>query len=430
MKKPQFLIAAPSSHSGKTTLTLGLLRLLHNRGLHVQPFKCGPDYIDTTHHTNAAHRQSINLDTYMMSEPHVRMLYRHYSQQADVTVTEGVMGLFDGAIKWEGGSAATAMLLDIPVILVVNAKGMAYSVAPLIFGLKNFNPLVKIAGVIFNNVNTPSHYQFLKEACEDVGVTPLGYIPVNDAINIPSRHLGLSLSATMDYDLIADHISKTVDIDQLLAITMQDVPVSITVIPARPKKLKIAVARDEAFNFIYAENIRRLQQYGQITYFSPLRDQELPDADMIYLAGGYPELHLAALHNNTAMRTAIRAYCEWGGQVMAECGGMMYLGAGITDQAGNRHEMCGFLDIETSMQNARLTLGYREVNIGEEILRGHEFHYSTATENNPINTVGEVLNARGMPVSTPIYKQQNVIASYIHFYWGEDFPLFLSLWNS
>lgn len=430
MKKPQFLIAAPSSHSGKTTLTLGLLRLLHNRGLTVQPFKCGPDYIDTTHHTTAAHRQSINLDTFMMSEPHVRMLYRHYSQQADVTITEGVMGLFDGAIKWEGGSAAIAMLLDIPVILVVNAKGMAYSVAPLLYGLKNFNPDVKVAGVIFNNVNTESHYQFLKEACEDVGVTPLGYIPVNDAINIPSRHLGLSLSATMDYDLIADHISKTVDIDMLLAITTKDTPVSITVIPATGKKKKIAVARDEAFNFIYAENIRRLQQLGTVTFFSPLRDTELPDADLIYLAGGYPELHLAALQNNSGMRTAIRAYCEWGGQVMAECGGMMYLGKGITDQAGNRHEMCGFLDIETTMQNARLTLGYRQVELEDDILRGHEFHYSHATENSPVNTTAEVLNARGMKVNTPIYKQQNVIASYIHFYWAEDTALFLSLWNN
>ncbi|QYS90912.1 AAA family ATPase [Flavobacterium covae] len=158
--KPQFLIAAPSSNSGKTTITLGLLRLLKNNGYKVQPFKCGPDYIDTKHHTKAAGEPSINLDTYMMSESHVKTLYKKYSQEADISIIEGVMGLFDGANRMEGSSAEIALLLNIPIILVVNAKSMAYSVAPLLFGLKNFNPKIKIAGVIFNFVNTESHYSF------------------------------------------------------------------------------------------------------------------------------------------------------------------------------------------------------------------------------------------------------------------------------
>ncbi|WP_343669366.1 cobyrinate a,c-diamide synthase [Chitinophaga sp.] len=433
MKKPQFLIAAPSSHSGKTTLTLGLLRALQNRGLQVQPFKCGPDYIDTTHHTRAARRQSINLDTFMMSEAHVKELYCHYSSDADVVVTEGVMGLYDGAVKWEGSSAAIAMLLDIPVILVVNAKAMAYSVAPLLFGLKNFNPQVKIAGVIFNFVNTESHYQFLKDACEDVGITPLGYIPVNEGIKIPSRHLGLALSGENDYEAIieqaAAHISKWVDIDRLLALTTQSTSSFEINHSLSSKQLKIAIARDEAFNFIYAENIRQLERQGQVIFFSPLHDTVLPQADLLYLAGGYPELYLSALQDNLSMRTAIRYYCEQGGRVMAECGGMMYLGQIITDQQGNRHEMCGFMDLETSMVDARLSLGYRKVQIDNAVLKGHEFHYSYAKENSPLTTIGQVQNARGKAVTTPVYRQQNVVASYIHFYWGEDVAILLSLWN-
>ncbi|OMP76814.1 cobyrinate a,c-diamide synthase [[Flexibacter] sp. ATCC 35208] len=428
MKKPQFLIAAPSSHSGKTTLTLGLLRALHNRGLQVQPFKCGPDYIDTTHHTRAARRQSINLDTFMMSEAHVQDLYSHYSDDADVVVTEGVMGLYDGAVKWEGSSAAIALLLDIPVILVVNAKAMAYSVAPLLYGLKNFNTDVKIAGVIFNFVNTESHYQFLKDACGDVGIMPLGYIPVNEEIKIPSRHLGLALSGENDYEAIVElaaaHVSKSVDIDGLLALTEKNRPSTETRHSFFQKKFKIAVARDEAFNFIYAENIR---QFGDVTYFSPIHDTSLPEADLLYLAGGYPELYLSALQQNLAMRKAIRDYCENGGRVIAECGGMMYLGNVITDQEGTRHDMCGVLDLETSMVDSRLSLGYRKVKIEDAVLKGHEFHYSHATSN--LITIGEVQNARGKAVLTPIYRQQNVLASYIHFYWGEDVAILLSLWN-
>lgn len=431
MKKPQFLIAAPSSHSGKTTLTLGLLRALHNRGLQVQPFKCGPDYIDTTHHTRAARRQSINLDTFMMSEAHVQELYSHYSSDADVVVTEGVMGLYDGAVKWEGSSAAIALLLDIPVILVVNAKAMAYSVAPLLYGLKNFNTDVKIAGVIFNFVNTESHYQFLKDACHDVGIMPLGYIPVNEEIKIPSRHLGLALSGENDYEAIVElaaaHISRSVDIDGLLGLTDTHKPSSNINHSFPEKKYRIAIAKDEAFNFIYEENIRQLTQQGDVVFFSPLHDSSLPEADLLYLAGGYPELYLSVLEKNEAMRMAIRDYSKQGGRVMAECGGMMYLGNVITDQEGNRHHMCGVLDLETSMVDSRLSLGYRKVQIADAVLKGHEFHYSHATSN--LTTIGEVQNARGKAVPTPIYRQQNVIASYIHFYWGEDVAILLSLWN-
>lgn len=427
--KSRFLIAAPSSNSGKTTLTLGLLRLLHNRGLKIQPFKCGPDYIDTKHHTAAALSQSINLDTFMMSQDHVQSLFHKYD--ADISIVEGVMGLFDGADRMKGSSAEIAILLDLPVILVVNAKAMAYSVAPLLYGFKHFNPAVNIAGVIFNCVNTPSHYQFLKEACEDTGVEALGYVPVNENIKIPSRHLGLNISDEYNYDNIADHISKTINVNRLLEITRTTTitaPITsssfssgTTYNPDTPQteKLKIAIAKDEAFNFTYYENIEALKQLGEVTFFSPIHDTTLPETDLLYLAGGYPELYLEALSANTAMREEILNYCNNGGKAIAECGGMMYLGKSITNKEGQTYPMAGFLDLTTSMEQAKLTLGYRTITINNKILKGHEFHYSTHKEESKITTGGEVQNAKGIKVNTPIYQQKNVTASYIHFYWGE-----------
>lgn len=423
--KPQFLIAAPSSNSGKTTLTLGLLRLLHNRGLKVQPFKCGPDYIDTKHHGLAAHSQSINLDTFMMSEEHLRLLYSKYSEGSDVVITEGVMGLFDGADRMKGSSAEISILLDLPVILVINAKAMAYSVAPLIYGFMHFNPNVQIAGVIFNFVNTESHYQFLKDACEDVGVTPLGYVPASDDIKIPSRHLGLAISPENDYNAVieraAAHISKTVDVEQLLDIAQRPVlqaPVPAVLPPART--LEIAVAMDGAFNFTYAENLEILKSLGEVTTFSPLYDFKLPGTDLLYLAGGYPELFLEQLSSNLTMRASILDYCANGGKVIAECGGMMYLGETLADSTGKEYPMVGFLGLKTTMKDAKLSLGYREVEMGLNRFKGHEFHYSGCMETERLTKIGKVFNARGKEVPTPVYRKENVIASYIHLYWGEN----------
>ncbi len=428
--KPQFLIAAPSSNSGKTTITLGLLRLLHNQGLTVQPFKCGPDYIDTKHHTLAAKKQSINLDTFMMSTDHVKQLYSRYSQPADVVITEGVMGLFDGASKMQGSSAEIAILLNLPVILIINAKAMAYSAAPLLYGFKHFNPDVKIAGVIFNFVNTESHYQFLKDACEDVGVEALGYVPTNESIKIPSRHLGLAISPENDYDNIIEqaalHIRKTVDIERLLKICLMQPPLVLhkkkETLPI--PKLKIAVAQDDAFNFIYHENIETLKHFGEVVFFSPINDTVLPQVDLIYLAGGYPELFLKELSDNTLMKEAIYTFCNRNGKVIAECGGMMYLGKSITDKQGKQYPMAGFLELETSMEHAKLSLGYRTININGNAFKGHEFHYSVCKEHNKIPQIGEVQNAKGKNVATPVYQQKNVRASYIHFYWAEQLEFF------
>jgi cobyrinic acid a,c-diamide synthase len=427
----QFLISAPSSNSGKTTLTLGLLRALKNKGMRIQPFKCGPDYIDTIHHTKAAGKQSVNLDTFMASEEHVKGIYSIYSCNADVSVTEGVMGLFDGSDKMQGSSAAIAELLNVPVILVINARSMAYSAAPLIYGFKNFKKEIRVVGVIFNFVNTASHYSFLKDACADAGVEALGYLPENKSVTIPSRHLGLHISSETDYENIietlAAEIPKTIDLDRLLAITEQ------TSKPAIPdfdelesrSNYKIAVARDDAFSFVYHQNLEVLKGFGEITYFSPIGDQKLPEADLLYLPGGYPELFCSQLSSNKPMVEQIRQYCERGGLTYAECGGMMYLGSLITDNTGRKWEMTDVLNCGTTLENTKLTLGYRTVQWDNLYMKGHEFHYSKLAETAvPVFDV-IVKNAKGIEVETQIFRSKNTFASYVHLYWG-DKPEFIS----
>ena len=430
MTNSHFLIAAPSSGSGKTTLTLGLLRALANRGLRVQPFKCGPDYIDTLHHTTAAGVQSINLDTFMASEMHVAEVYEKYASSADVAVTEGVMGLFDGSARMQGSSASIAELLNIPIVLVINAKAMAYSVAPMLYGFRNFYKGINLVGAIFNFVNTPSHYNFLKEACADVGVEALGYFPPNPAFAIPSRHLGLHISAETHYETIiqniAEAIPKTINIDRLLEITRAE----SSPIPYDPSpqlnaiSIRISIARDDAFAFRYHQNIDVLARFGKVTFFSPLHDTVLPETDFLYLPGGYPELYAKDLSENVSMLESIRTYCQTGGLTYAECGGLMYLGQSITDVDGAEFPMVDVLDTTTSMLAPKMTLGYRIIQWDELTLKGHEFHYSTLEERIAQTSIASVTNAKGVTVETKFYRVQNTFASYLHLYWG-DKPEFI-----
>lgn len=429
MPKSQFLIGAASSGSGKTTFTLGLLRALRNRGLQVQPFKCGPDYLDTKHHAAAAGRESYNLDSFMAPEGHLREVYARYGGEADVCITEGVMGLLDGYNRMQGSSAEIAGLLQLPVILVVNAKSTAYSVAAVLYGFKHFRPDLRIAGAVFNFVGSASHYDYLKQACRDAGVEALGYLPKCRDIEIPSRHLGLNVDSEFCFDEFADRIAvqveKTVCIDQLLEIcaakdAVRTFPGS-TVQVALPKLGRIAVARDEAFNFTYPENLRRLGQMGEITFFSPLHDNRLPDSDFVYLPGGYPEFYLPKLSANETMRQSVLAYCRQGGRLLAECGGMMYLGEYITDSDSHTYPMCGYLPQGATMENMKLRLGYRKVFLEDQEFRGHEFHYSRILPGkHPLPSIARVCGAKNQETDTAVYRLGNVIASYVHFYWGAE----------
>ena len=295
MNTPQFLIAAPHSGSGKTLVTLALLRQLKDRGLKVQPFKCGPDYLDTKLHEVAAGCSCYNLDLFMGGAIGVWKRYARQASQADVAVVEGVMGMFDGYDRHLGSSAEVAKILEIPVVLVVNAKAMAHSVAPLLKGFSTYDPDVRVAGVIFNFVGSASHYQLLKMAAEEVGVEPLGWIAKSDELRLESRHLGLQTEDTIMVDEICDKAARTiftnVNIDRLLEVTSSPKPRFVEPPAPSSTPVRIAVARDAAFSFSYPANIEALERQGAITYFSPLNDERLPDADFVYLPGGYPELY-------------------------------------------------------------------------------------------------------------------------------------------
>lgn len=423
MKKNSFLIAATSSGSGKTTLSLGLMRALSRTGLRVQPFKCGPDYIDTQYHTLATGRNSINLDLFMSSESHVKDIYTRYEVDSDVNIVEGVMGMFDGFDRMEGSSADIATKLDIPVVLLINAASTAFSVAATIYGFTRFCKDVRVVGVIFNRVASENHYAFLKDACSQTGIPSLGYIRRNDALRTPSRHLGLSLDSLSEIERFissaADEVERNVDMEMLMSLTKASDD------NQRPSKKTVydrtvAIAKDEAFNFIYPVNIDAFR--SRIVYFSPLRDTQLPDAEMIYLPGGYPELFSAELERNVNMRNAIKEYAESGGKILAECGGMIYLSEDID---GKR--MCGVLPLKATMDNARLSLGYRSIVFPGLNLRGHEFHYSNTISTGHLASVARQFSAKGNPVATPVYRYRNTIAGYTHLYWGET-DIF-KLWN-
>ena len=424
MLQSHFLIGAATSGSGKTTLTLGLLRALERREQCVQSFKCGPDYIDTWYHQQTTGKPSINLDGFMMSDDHIRDLYTRYASRSEIAVTEGVMGLFDGYAGMRGSSAEVAELLQIPVLLVVNARSTAYSVAPLLYGFKHFHPQLNIVGAVFNFVSSENHYAFLKQACVDVGIEPLGYLPKADDISIPSRHLGLSMDVDADFirfaDRIADIVEQSVDINRLLELTSTVLPV-VPQEESKPKaRMRIAIAHDEAFNFFYAENIALLERIGDVTFFSPLHDALLPESDFVYLPGGYPELYAKKLAENISMRISVREYVERGGHVLAECGGMMYLCRSLMDKEGITYPMVGVLPQEATMENMKLHLGYRLLCVDNYQLRGHEFHYSSVKNADAsLNTCAESWNARGTKVDVPLYHYKNLLAGYTHLYWAD-----------
>lgn len=444
---PQFLIAAPTSGSGKTTISRGLMALLVKKGLKVQPFKCGPDYIDTKYHAVVCGCPSINLDTFMASKEHVRKLYARYAAHADVCIAEGMMGMFDGYDRDRGSSAEIAKLLNLPVVLVVDAKSAAYSMAPLLSGFIHFQPEIQIAGVIFNRVGSPRHYEMLQEVCSDLNVTCLGYLPKQKALEQESRHLGLDFSRSKETDgleLLTELLEHHINWQLLLERTTSPVPQEIheeiekTDIKKRDA-LDIWVARnDESFSFLYAEHLEKLHRMGTVTFFNPETDCSISQhADLLYLPGGYPENVSERLAKAERTKNSIRNYVESGGKVLAECGGMIYLSQGIinestAEEAGRKPDrMAGIFPfyISNEKKNRKLSLGYRQFDYNGQSLRGHEFHYTQfgrAGEDQDKNSeltlpssITSVYNAKGQLVNTPVFRYKNVIASYTHLYWGE-----------
>ena len=401
------------------------MALFTQKGYKVQPFKCGPDYIDTKFHEAVCGRPSINLDTFMASPDHVRELFARYGDDADVCIVEGMMGLFDGYDREKGSSYEIARVLDIPIILVVDAKSAAYSMAALLSGFLNFRKDVRIAGVIYNKVGSPKHFQMLQQVCDDLKVACLGYLPKNASLEQDSRYLGLDFMKKTEESVLVDMLEKHVDLSALskLGLYPEESPGLL-----RGKsdftrsKVRALVARDsEAFSFLYQEV---LDFFGQTSFFDPeIEVPDFEDIDLLYLPGGYPEKHLEALMKNEACRKAIKDYAERGGRIIAECGGMMYLCEKIVTDMGE-YPMCGVLpySITARKEDRKLSLGYRRFELDGKAYRGHEFHYTQLEPTRSLSpregswSAAQVYNAKGEPVDTPVFKYKNVLASYTHLY--------------
>ncbi|WP_145490917.1 cobyrinate a,c-diamide synthase [Yersinia rohdei] len=446
--KQAFIIAGTSSGCGKTTVTLGILRALLARGLAVQPFKVGPDYLDTGWHTAVSGVTSRNLDAFMLPPATLNGLYNQHLRHADVAVIEGVMGLYDGYGTDPDycSSAAMAKQLGCPVILLVDGKAVSTSVAATVLGFRQFDPELTIAGVIVNRVNSENHYQLLRHAIEHYcGIPVLGRLPVMDNVALPSRHLGLipaqerSGSSSKQPDSspcwlqLAQQVEEFIDLDRLLALTAcTALPVGTP--PALPSRaladgLTLALAEDEAFNFYYPDNLDLLEQAGvRIQRFSPLHDRQLPPCQMIYLGGGYPEMYGEKLAANTAMRAALQQAHRQQIPLYGECGGLMYLGDGLTDEGGQRHPMVGVLAGESRMGKRLTRFGYCQAEArGDtllaaqgDILRGHEFHYSDFTS--PLAPVFDSSKWRDGEVIQRWrsgYQVQRTQASYLHIHFAQ-----------
>jgi cobyrinic acid a,c-diamide synthase len=416
--KTAFMIAAPTSGSGKTTIARGLMQWFTQNGYRVQPFKCGPDYIDTKFHTAVCGHPSVNLDTFMTTPAHVRALFAHYGTDADICIVEGMMGLYDGYDRELGSSYDIARVLDIPVILVVDAKSAAYSMAALLSGFIHFRGDVRIAGIIFNKVGSQRHFNMLREVCDELHVKCLGYLPKSPDLEQNSRYLGLDFSQLPESDQLTALLEENIDLPSLKSLTttlLDEVESKTRNCEFRHLETKTLIARNhESFSFIYQET---LDQFGDVIFFNPEKDVPTFDGiDLLYLPGGYPEKHLEALVANQACLHAIKKFAEDGGRIVAECGGMMYLCQAIITDDGS-YPMCGVLPYSITARKAdrKLSLGYRQFTLDGKTYRGHEFHYTQFIGDTP-ESITQVYNAKGEPVPTPVFRYHNVLASYTHLY--------------
>jgi cobyrinic acid a,c-diamide synthase len=437
-----FVIAGTHSGVGKTTVTLGILAALRRRGLTVQPFKVGPDFIDPGLHRRVAREASYNLDGWMLSKDFNLQSFRTHCNGKEVVVVEGVMGLFDGyeGNSERGSTAEMAKWLGLPVVLVIDASAMARSAAAMVLGYLRFDPKVKVIGVIFNRIGGKGHLLYLKEAMATLPeVEFLGGLPHDERIKIPERHLGLMtaeeglLSPTFNRRLAA-WVERHLDIARLLRksrVALQVPKISDRVEKARKKPVTIAVAQDRAFCFYYPDNLNLLRAAGaRLLPFSPIGDRALPpNVDGLYLGGGYPELYAQELSQNRSMRQAILRFIELGGLSYAECGGFMYLTEALIDHSGRRFPMAGVYPAKTRMLPRLKAMGYRDVEITDDSFfafgmraKGHEFHYSELDGNldskHGIKKVYQV-SAKGKKAAEGfLYK--NCLASYVHLHFGSN----------
>ena len=418
------IIAAPSSGSGKTLITMGLLGALKNRGVSVASAKTGPDYIDASFHALATNIAATNLDPWAMSPNQLRARAATAAGQNDLLIIEGVMGLFDGAVSGSGSTADLAAALDLPVVLVVDVGSMAQSIAAMVHGFSTLRSDINVAGVILNRVASERHEAMLKAALDGIDIVYLGALGRDNDLAIPSRHLGLTLPE--DFDVAQkvaaaaiERVESQLNLDQLSDLAS---PIDKNAQSKRlpPLGQKIAIAKDQAFAFIYPHLLADWRDAGaELLFFSPLADEApSPEVDAIFLPGGYPELHGKMLANASVFRSGMKDAADAGKLIYGECGGYMVLGQSITDKAGATNPMLGLLPHSTSIDKPRRQLGYRQLTHNSPLpfpqkLYGHEFHYSTQ-----YGTIGETLfaaqDAQGTELPPMGCEIGNVMGSYAH----------------
>ena len=422
------IIAGTQSGSGKTTVTLGLMAALARTGLTVQPFKCGPDFIDPSLHKLVTGKTSRNLDMWMAGDVFTRQTFTRHGNNADISVIEGVMGMYDGG---DSSSAALGEQLGVPVVLVLDVRSAAESAAAVLKGFETLNPEVKLRGVILNRIASPRHLQLVTDAIQEhCKAEILGYLPRNVAFTIPERHLGLYMGeedpiTSEAISELAETITEHVNLDRLLEIAqVPERHAAEHAAESISSKIRLAVAQDKAFCFYYQDNLDLLRQAGaELVFFSPLADTNLPEnIDGIYFGGGYPELYAEQLSANKEMLAAVKDWADTDGHIYGECGGFMYLTEGIVDHDGQFHPMSGLFPVQAQMKRRRASLGYREIRLKEDglfgaagtVLRGHEFHYSSIDElGSSIKKIYAVNNG-----TEEGYCYKNVLGGYLHLHFG------------
>ena len=434
---PRVVIAATQSGSGKTTIVTGLLAALRAKGLNVQSYKIGPDYIDPGYHRLASGRYAHNLDTWLVPKEKIRDLMCKTAGDADVCIIEGVMGLYDGGKGGISSTAELAKLLDAPVLLVINAKSMGESAAALALGFKEYDPTVNIAGVSVSRLGAETHKEMIVEALKRLGIDTYGAIMRNEAMHMPERHLGLLPveENAEDKRVVAEigkHVAAEVDVDKVyeLAKTAPPIETDDEATAAPEKRVRIGVAHDEAFSFYYPASLAVLERLGaEIVTFSPLHDWAVPDVDALMFGGGFPEMFAEKLNANNIMMDDIKKAAANGMPIYAECGGFMYLMKQLINFRGNAYPMLGIVPGEVTMNRNLQTVGYveatmmRDTILGKKgtVLHGHEFHFSSECDPNPGDDYPRAYSFKKMRKQEPYlagYAKDNILGSYLHIHFA------------
>jgi cobyrinic acid a,c-diamide synthase len=436
MEIPRILLAGISSRVGKTVISIGLMRALTNRGLKVQPYKTGPDFIDPSYHFFATGIPSRNLDSFMLTKGDVMETFQRNIKGADIAVVEGSMGLYDShnALEDKGSSAEISKIIRSSVILIANAERMSRSTAPLVMGYRDFDPKVNIGGVILNRLGSQRHQKKARLAVEELAkMDVVGTLPRNPDIVIPERHLGLVPAYEKErldqlFNTLADFVEENVNVDAIIDIAgkageLEDVPANPIFEDHLAPTTRIGVMKDPSFTFYYQDNLDALAARGaELVPINSMEDKKLPDIGGLYIGGGFPEIFASELEKNKGLREDIHTFCQEGNPVYGECGGLMYLGEELTTKDGDTYEMVGALPIKTRMFKKFRALGYVISNVKKDTflypngarLVGHEFHYSKVEPTGKLDYV--YLNERGTGIEGAkdgIIKE-NTLASYLH----------------